>query len=342
MKNEEVKKLVEKTLSEKLNLILSRIDRFQNSVLSQIENMKHLDELMKFEVPKEMLEESGGGEGEVARIHAAMKKITMAANQSNLINLLLDGIVNFCDRAALFLVRDDKLVGWQGKGFSGKKGEISDDEIKKIFFSLSANTILKYVMERKGPYSGHAYSQPDDFLLFNRFGGDKPETIFVLPFFVKGKPQAVIYTDVIRSRSISQKEIEILACVGEMSLELLPMRQKILSRVKTHEYVETPEPESVEELNLDMEKTTTPTRESDPQRLARVIINDIYLYNQKLIEDGRRNHNLYDVLKETLLQAKEAYQRKFSDMTFFEEQLINVLAKGDRRSLKGYQFEVFK
>jgi Fe-S cluster biosynthesis and repair protein YggX len=48
------------------------------------------------------------------------------------------------------------------------------------------------------------------------------------------------------------------------------------------------------------------------------------------------------VLKETLLQAKELYMRRSSDLRYFEEQMVKILAKGDRQVLKGYNFEVYK
>ena len=142
---------------------------------------------------------------------------------------------------------------------------------------------------------------------------------------------------------IQSKPIEILATVGELSLDLLPLRQKLLARIKTQEFIEDTEVEpKVYEPVDEMEKTSAPARANDPERYARVIINDIILYNKKVVEDGIKNHNLYEVLKETLLQAKELFLRRSSDLRYFEEQLVNVLAKGNRVSLKGYKFEVLK
>ncbi len=272
-----------------------------------------------------------------------MKKISSASNQLLLIGSIIDGIQGCCDRAALFLLRDDKLVGWRGKGFSGADGQINDEELKRIFFSLSANTVLKNVIETKKSYSGEPIYKPDDFLIYNRFGGGKPKKILVMPFFVKGKPQAVIYADSLTGAPIKAKVIEILATVGELSLDMLPIRQKLLAKIKTQEFVEDTEVEhKVFERSDEFEKTSAPVRENDPERYARVIINDIILYNKKVVEDGIKHQNLYEVLKETLLQAKELYLRRSSDLRYFEEQMVNILAKGDRRALKGYNFEVYK
>ncbi|HOW45151.1 MAG TPA: hypothetical protein PK919_08275 [Candidatus Aminicenantes bacterium] len=346
MKNEEIRSFVEKVINEKVQLLLNRIDSFQSSVFRDIEKLKDMDELARFTLPKELAgrDEDADAAADVATLNEFVKKISTASNQLLLIGSIIEGINRFCDRAALFLLRDDKLVGWRGKGFSGENGQISDEELKRIFFSLSANTVLKAVIESKKSYAGDPLHKPDDFLIYNRLGGGKPKRILVLPFFVKGKPQAVIYADSLTGAPIRSKPIEVLATVGELSLDLLPLRQKLLAKIKTQEFVEDTEVEAkvYETHEEEMEKTSAPLRENDPERYARVIINDIILYNKKVVEDGIKNRNLYEVLKETLLQAKELFLRRSSDVRYFEEQLVNVLAKGDRMALKGYKFEALK
>ncbi len=344
MKNEEIRSYVEKVINEKMQLLLNRIDTFQSNMFRDIEKLKDLDELAKFSLPKEFAarDEDADGAGDIVALNEYVKKIAAASNQLLLIGSIIEGINRFCDRAALFLLRDDKLVGWRGKGFSGENGQISDEELKRIFFSLSANTVLKNAIETKKSYMGDPLCKPDDFLIYNRLGGGKPKKILVLPFLVKGKPQAVIYTDSLTGAPIKAKLIEVLATVGELSLDMLPIRQKLLAKIKTQEFVEDTDVEHrILEHTDEFEKTSAPIRENDPERYARVIINDIILYNKKVVEDGIKNRNLYEVLKETLLQAKELYLRRSSDLRYFEEQMVNILAKGDRAALKGYKFEVF-
>jgi len=344
MKNEEIRSYVEKVINEKMQLLLNRLDTFQSNMFRDIEKLKDLDELAKFSLPKEFAarDEDADGAGDIVALNEYVKKIAAASNQLLLIGSIIEGINRFCDRAALFLLRDDKLVGWRGKGFSGENGQISDEELKRIFFSLSANTVLKNAIETKKSYMGDPLCKPDDFLIYNRLGGGKPKKILVLPFLVKGKPQAVIYTDSLTGAPIKAKLIEVLATVGELSLDMLPIRQKLLAKIKTQEFVEDTDVEHrILEHTDEFEKTSAPIRENDPERYARVIINDIILYNKKVVEDGIKNRNLYEVLKETLLQAKELYLRRSSDLRYFEEQMVNILAKGDRAALKGYKFEVF-
>lgn len=353
MSNKQIKSAIDNILEEKKKSIREKINKAKNNIMAQLDEIEQLDDFARYTVP-EGLGAGGDDTEKISFIHKSIMKISIADNQLNLINNLLTALNRFCTRAALFLVKEDKLVGWKGKGFSNHPGGIQDDEVKKVFVSFSANTVLKGVLDSKEPYSGAPLSQPDDHLIFSRLGGENPESIYVLPFFVKGKPQAVIYTDTFGGKKIGKKEIEMIAIVGEMSLDLLPLRQKILSKIKTREYVDideeepaapaakqpekAPEPD-FEHTGDDNEITLPSVKESDPERLARVIINDIVLYNKKVVEEGRNKRALFKLLEDTIMQAKELYLIKYNDVGVFEKQLIKQLAKGDKEALKGYKFE---
>ncbi len=346
MSDKNIKSVIDGILEEKKNLIQSKIDKAKQNLISQLDEIKELKEFSRYSVPAGL--ESGGGSDKIGIIHKSIMKISTADNQLNLIDNLLDGLNRFCSRAALFLVKEDKLAGWKGKGFAEQQGGMKDDDVKKVLLSYSADTIFRQVLETRESFSGAPLSQPDDHLIFSRLGGDNPRSIYVLPFFVKGKPQAVIYCDSFGGKEIGKKEIEMLSVVGEMSLDLLPLRQKILTRVKTREYVDMDEGEEAsqgatektgEQPGDDNEITLPSVKESDPERLARVIINDIVLYNKKIVEEGRKKRALFRVLEDTIMQARELYLIKYSDLSMFEKQLLKQLAKGDKEALKGYKFE---
>lgn len=341
MAEEKIKIFIDKILADKKKQIIKKIEAFKQSIITQLDDLQEFSDFSKYEVPEGVTMDNGQRRGETIDIlYNAIKNISSAGDQKNLIAAILKGIHQFASRAALFLIKDDKLIGWNGSGFSGREGEIKDDEIKKIFFSLSANTVLKNAIRGKKNYSGKPLSQPDDHLIYNRFGGHYPDKIFILPFFVKGKPQAVIYSDSLNGKPIHEKEIEIIALFAQMSLDLLPIKQKIFARVQTKEYgdEETFVSEKTEEERVH-EETAHSIVEGDPDRKARVIINDIILYNRDVVEKGIQNKNLYNVLEDTILQAKEEYLRKFSNLSSFEKNLVSILAKGDKTALRGYKFE---
>ncbi len=347
-----IKQTIDEILNEKKALIISKLHTAQEVIINQLDNLSQLDNFETYTLPENLQinrQKESKKDDSIDHIHQFTKEISSSVNQLSLIKNLLEGINHYCQRSALFLLRDDKLVGWKGKGFTSSTGSIADEEIKKVFFSLSADTIFKKVLNSKESYFGVPNSQLDDHLIYSRFGGDLPKSVFILPFFVKGKPQAVIYTDILSDNEIKNKEIEVLSIVGEMSLDLLPLKQKILAKVKTQEFVEDPQAQTKSEMlepiteKDKMEVTADVPFQSikmnDPSRKARVIINDIIMYNPTIVQEGLKNKNLSEVLRDTLEQAKEEFLRKYSDVTVFEEQLINILAKGDRSALDGYKFE---
>jgi len=314
-------------MSDKSNFI-SKIENTKSGILQELEELKRLSSSL-------------GSNESVENLHLFVKKISSSVNQINLISNLLRGINLFCSRTAIFLLRDDKLVGWGGSGIMNGDEPMKDSELKKIFFSISADTVFKDVLQQKKPYSGDPGAHSDNHLIYNRFGNTIPDSILVIPFFVKGKPQAIVYSDVLSGAPIGTKEIEILSVVGEMSLDLLPIRQRIMAKVKTQEYESEPESksDSFEKVVVTAESKPIEIKESDPERLARVIVNDMILYNRQQVEDARQGKRVYDELKATILQSKELYLSKHTDLRPFEVQLLETLADGDRESLNGYKFE---
>ncbi len=369
MRGKTIKEWFQYTIEEKREEIKAHIEEARDEIFLKLEKLKHLDVLDDIEIPDELCAPPPPpppqGPDPIETVHEHVTHISKAVNQLSLIEGLLDGISTFSSRAALFLIRDDKLVGWSGKGFTKVPDSIKDEEIKKVFFSLSANTTFKFVLSEKQTYFGPPLAYPDDHLIYSRFGGLNPEKILVMPFSVKGKPQAVIYCDSLNKKKIGEKEISILSTVGEMSLDLLPIRQKILSRIETHKFVEGVSTsastssgnsekfaaETAHEIEIDEELSKTPppmagipskkpgTSAIDPERKARVIINDIILYNRKAVDEGRLNKNLFRVMGDTILQAKEEYLRKCSELDIFERNLIDILGDGDQDTLEGYPFE---
>lgn len=289
---------------------------------------------------KEINSQTEDSASAIDKLYNSTKKISESSNQVNIISEILSGIKHFCSRAAIFLIKDDKLQGWGGAGFTNNSPDINDKDVKKMFFSITADTVFKEVVKSKKVYYGNPDIHNDNHLVFNRFGGEVPDSIFVLPFFVKGKPQAILYADSFGEVKIKKKEIQILLTFGEMSLDLLPLKQKIITRVKTQKYEEElkDKPILLTEESEPIKKKRT-KKLSDAERLAKVIVNDIILYNKKQVEDAREANKLFELLGDTILQSKEIYTKKFEDITPFETQLLETLARGRREALKGYKFE---
>ena len=78
--------------------------------------------------------------------------------------------------------------------------------------------------------------------------------------------------------------------------------------------------------------------QDEAKRFARLLILEIKLYNEDKVMEGRKNKNLYSLLKEEIDRSREVFNERRSpdiDSTidFFSDELINILAGGDPNAL---------
>jgi hypothetical protein len=79
------------------------------------------------------------------------------------------------------------------------------------------------------------------------------------------------------------------------------------------------------------------------QRFARLLVDEIKLYNQAKVAEGRKNKDLYDRLKEDIDKSQATYQKRFgatiaSSAEYFNQELVRSLAEDDS-SVMGANFQ---
>jgi hypothetical protein len=70
------------------------------------------------------------------------------------------------------------------------------------------------------------------------------------------------------------------------------------------------------------------------QRFARLLVDEIKLYNQAKVSEGRRNKDLYDRLKEDIEKSRATYQKRYGTTAaangeYFQQELLRSLAEED-------------
>jgi hypothetical protein len=78
------------------------------------------------------------------------------------------------------------------------------------------------------------------------------------------------------------------------------------------------------------------------QRFARLLIDEIKLYNQAKVAEGRKNKDLYDRLKETIEKSRSTYQKRYGKTVaasgnYLQNEIIRSLAEDDP-SIMGANF----
>ncbi|MGB8014087.1 MAG: hypothetical protein WCF68_20900, partial [Terriglobales bacterium] len=78
------------------------------------------------------------------------------------------------------------------------------------------------------------------------------------------------------------------------------------------------------------------------QRFARLLVDEIKLYNQAKVAEGRKNRDLYDRLKEVIEKSRVTYQKRYGNTVaapanYFQHEIIRSLAEDDL-SIMGANF----
>src|SRR5208337_4602770 len=70
------------------------------------------------------------------------------------------------------------------------------------------------------------------------------------------------------------------------------------------------------------------------QRFARLLVDEIKLYNQAKVAEGRKNKDVYDRLKDTIEKSRGTYQKRYGNTVaasanYFQHEIIRSLAEDD-------------
>ncbi|MEM9592891.1 MAG: hypothetical protein AAGD06_01420, partial [Acidobacteriota bacterium] len=95
----------------------------------------------------------------------------------------------------------------------------------------------------------------------------------------------------------------------------------------------TPAPTAVASASSDEEAL-----HEEARRLARLLVSEIKLYNEEIIEEGRRRGNIYERLKDDIDRSRQMYEERIDPRLadkedYFYQELVQRLAGGDEKLL---------
>ena len=79
-------------------------------------------------------------------------------------------------------------------------------------------------------------------------------------------------------------------------------------------------------------------KHDEARRFARLLVSEIKLYNEGKVEQGRKNKDLYERLKEDIDRSRQMYDERIPDdvrkqSNYFYDELVRILADGDAGAL---------
>ncbi len=356
------------TVSMTKPTLQATIDKIVSEVLDQ-----HLPQV-RGEIAQRMLAEaslgeSGGGAG-AADLLNSISAIHAATTQRDILRILLESSAHFCGRAALFLVKAGHITGWQGRGFS--------DELKD--FGLDAHSgLVARVLEARAAISAAASDMDPKF--FKQFGKPGDGRCILLPLLIKEKVAALCYADggTAAGGYLDRAALEVILISTGTWLEVALLRKAggkdadstgevpvvkaaaaaasagpafsdpFAAHAPAFAHAKPPVEDRHLSSDRDSEAALAGLSPEDAdthrkaQRFARLLVDEIKLYNQAKVREGREKKDLYDRLKEDIDKSRATYQKRYGNTAaaagdYFNQEVIRSLAEDDV-SLLGSNFK---
>ena len=312
------------------------------------------------------------GQGSAASLQKAIAAIHAGSTQKEILRALLENTMLGSSRAALFVVKGGAATGWQGTGFE------SDESIKDSSLDITSGLPAAAIQSRCAE-SGKASDVDPGFI--SEIGKPADGNAVVLPLLLKDKISALVYADGgTEQGSLDVASLDILVRATSTWLELISQR-KLAQREVGAEAIEAaqafpavndpfaahaplhsakaqaiPQVESEEEpaamavaagAGAGSSSKAGMSHEDGEihkkaQRFARLLMDEIKLYNQAKLAEGRKHKDLYDRLKEDIEKSRATYQKRYGNTAagsadYFNQELIRSLAEDDV-SLLGSNF----
>ena len=272
---------------------------------------------------------SGAGNSVLGeQISAALAGIQDAASQAEILKKLLEGAAHFAPRVALFVVRGGSVTGWQGVGF--------DDNEAISGASLAASSpLVARAMQNRNAAEGPA----TDFegSLMKKLKAPADGRCAVLPLVVKDKVAALLYADsgISAGNTLASAPLSSLMRFAGVWLELNALRksesipgdepQRAAAAITA-----APAPPPAAEKTVENDSEIS----KKARRFAKLLVEEIKLYNQSKVTEGRENRDLYERLKEDIEKSRATYEKRYGQSLvasgeYFNQELVRILADND-------------
>ena len=318
------------------------------------------------QVPAATPENSGSLVHAVSSIHAG-------TTQKEILRALLDCAIGYCSRIALFVVKAGAASGWQARGFGddeavkdfsldlnagpvahtyqnrvatpGNIAEMGGPFVKR--FSRPANEqvlVLPLVLKEK--VAAMVYADGGDSGMLDSSA---------LELLVMAASSWLEVTSL--RKQVASKEDGVMVSRAEPAPPPVQTVSSFSDPFAAHTPKHAPaavaaEPEpagEVVEVAAHAASAAAPATAADPwaglspqdadvhrkaQRFARLLVDEIKLYNQAKVAEGRRHKDLYDRLKEDIDKSRGTFQKRYGSSVaasgdYFYQELLRSLAEDD-------------
>jgi hypothetical protein len=304
----------------------------------------------------------------------AVSNIHAGSTQKEILRALLDAGSGYCSRIALFVVKAGAASGWQSRGFSDEEtakdfaldlnagpvanayqnrvatpGNIAEMDARFVehFGTPAHEQVLVLPLALKDKVAALVYADGGDS---GKLDSNALELLVIATSswleVTSLRKQAAAKEDGLASSRLESA----VAPVQTVSSFSDPFAAHAPKHVPpSREPEPEPAPEVVEVVSAHASAAAAPAAATDPwaglspedadvhrkaQRFARLLVDEIKLYNQAKVAEGRRHKDLYDRLKEDIDKSRGTFQKRYGSTAaangdYFSHELLRSLAEDD-------------
>jgi hypothetical protein len=291
-----------------------------------------------------------------AELDGAVSAIQDVTAQTDILRNLLEGCAKFCSRSALFVIRGGMANGWQARGFA-------DDALVKNVQVDTGKGLAARAFQTRNPAAAAAIEFDSGF---NQTVGNPADgNALILPLVVKEKVAALVYCDCGTEKAwqIDNSALQLLVRSAALWLEVLSLR-----KTAGPEKAEAEAPAAAAPAPPPPVAAAPPPRAPEPEveappppppapaaaaiapgdeevhkkakRFAKLLVDEIKLYNKDKVSKGREHKDLYERLKEDIEKSRATYDKRYGSTPaaaadYFSKEVVRILADNDPSLLGG-------
>jgi hypothetical protein len=312
--------------------------------------------------------------GNSANLVQAVASVHSGNTQKEILRALLDAGSAYGARVALFVVKAGATTGWQGRGFGDDEAikDFPLEVSGPVAHALQNRIVTPGNIAEMGGRFVDRFGAPENeqLLVLPLVLKDKVAALLYADGGADGVLDANSLELLVMATSSWLEVTSLRKQAAQKELDAPPMERPAAAPAQTvssfsdpfashtpkHTAAKVPEPEPVAEVvevaaqaASASAAASAPAAAADPfasmsaedaethrkaQRFARLLVDEIKLYNQAKVAEGRRNKDLYDRLKEDIEKSRSTYQKRYgataaANADYFQKEVVRSLAEED-------------
>ena len=287
-------------------------------------------------------------------LSASVASIYDANGQADILRALLDGCAQFTSRCVLFVMKAGNISAWQARGFA------NDNAIKGLALSGTSGLAGRAIQDKE-PVSAAAVEFDTEFIKAQGNPADGNAT--VLPLVVRDKVVAVVYADGGAEGKSDLSAVRVLVRSASAWLEIIALKKTAPAAEAEPVAAEIPPPPappvaepapppppppvaptvaaaaapaSAASAGPNLSGLSKEDQElhKKAKRFAKLLVDEIKLYNQAKVKEGKENKDIYSRLKEDIDKSRATYDKRYgataaAEAGYFTAEVIRILADND-------------